>query len=424
MTFPERKAADVLSSPTVSSSSLAPKELGMGEFVILAAMMQSLVALSIDAMLPALPEIGHDLQVERANDVQLIIMVMFMGFSLGQMIYGPLADSLGRKRPAFIGFGIYLFGTVICAFSGSLSVLLTGRFLQGIGIAGPRTVMNAIVRDRFDGPDMAKVISFIMAVFILVPAIAPTIGQGMIWLAGWRSIFAMFLVQTLLVLTWFSLRLEETLPPERRTPLSLKNSIRGIQEVFRIRTALGYTICTGLVFSPFLAYLSAAQQIFSGVFDRAEDFPYLFAILALSLGAASFANSRLVSRFGMRRLSMISISFYSASALVFWLLLLTVLPEPPLVVFMGYLMLTFFCVGLLFGNLNAMAMEPLGHIAGVGAAVVGTLSMLISIPIGILIGQAFDGTIRPLITGFAVCSTAAALLMARTQRLKEDAPTR
>ncbi len=387
-------------------------------------MMQSLVALSIDAMLPALPAIGSDLQVTRANDVQLIIMVMFMGFSLGQMAYGPLADSMGRKRPAFIGFGIYLVGTLICAFSSTLPVLLAGRFLQGIGIAGPRTVMNAIIRDRFEGPDMARIISFIMAVFILVPAIAPTVGQGMIWLAGWRSIFALFLVQGVLVLSWFSIRLDETLPPERRIPLSLHNSIRGIREVFRIRTALGYTICTGLVFSPFLAYLSAAQQIFSGVYDRAEEFPYLFAILALSLGTASFASSRLVSRFGMRRLSLISIITYAASALIFWLVLQTLLPEPPLVLFMGYLMLTFFCVGLLFGNLNAMAMEPLGHIAGVGAAVVGTLSMLISIPVGILIGQAFDGSIRPLITGFALCSTLAALLMAWTQRLPAEPPSR
>ncbi|MGA1597559.1 MAG: multidrug effflux MFS transporter [bacterium] len=405
-----------LDQPAPSTSLPNSKDLGLFEFVILAAMMQSLVALSVDAMLPALPQIGRDLQVARANDTQLVIMAMFTGFTLGQLAYGPLSDSLGRKRPAFLGFAIYLLGSAVCIFSTTLPILLAGRVLQGLGIAGPRTVMNAIVRDLYQGPEMARVISFIMSVFILVPAIAPTIGQGILLLASWRAIFVMFVFEGLAVMTWFGLRLRETLPEERRVPLSVKTTISGIREVFRIREALGYTLSTGLVFSPFLAYLSGAQQIFSEVFDKAEEFPYLFAILALSLGTASLLNSRLVKRFGMYQLSLISISVYSISAIAFLVLLETLFPQPPLVMFMGYLILTFLCIGLLFGNLNALAMQPLGHIAGVGASVVGTVSMLISITVGIFIGQSFDGTVFPLITGFAVCSSLAALIMLWTQQ--------
>ena len=380
------------------------------------AALQSLAALSIDAMLPAFPDIGRDLNVAHANDVQLVIMVMFMGFALGQVIYGPLSDSLGRKRPIFIGLGIYLVGSLICVFSGTLTTLLAGRFLQGFGVAAPRIVTTAIIRDKFEGPTMAKVLSIVMAVFILVPTVAPALGQGILWIAGWRAIFGMFLISALTALSWFAVRMKETLPPEKRVPLSFQRSFSAVVEIFRTRTALGYTLCIGWVFSPFIAYLSTAQQIFADVFDKTEEFPAFFAMLTLSIGASSLLNSRLVMKFGMRSLSLWSTLVATGLSMLFLGVTQTVLPEPPLWGFMVYLMLTFFCQGLVFGNLNALAMQPLGHIAGVGAAVIGALSMLVSLPVGYVIAQAFDGTVVPLVTGFAVFSAAVVVTMLWTER--------
>ena len=386
------------------------------EFIVLVAGIQSLTALSIDAMLPAFPDIGRDLNVSPANDVQLVIMVMFLGMALGQLLYGPLADSLGRRRPIMLGFVIYLSGSVVCLFSGTLTMLLLGRFLQGFGSAAFRIVTVAIIRDRFEGPTMARVMSFVMTIFILVPVVAPAIGQGVLWLAGWRAIFAMFLVNGLLLLLWFLMRMHETLPLEKRVPLSFTRSLNAAREVFRIRAALGYTLCIGLMFGPFMAYLSTAQQLFADVFDRGEELPVFFAILALSFGAASLTNASLVMKFGMYSLSLWSACTFTGVALLSWVALQTVLPEPPLWGFMACLMLTFFCQGLMFGNLNAMAMQPLGHIAGVGATMVGALSMLVSLPAAYVIAQAFDGTVLPLVTGYAVFGVAVVATMLWTKR--------
>ena len=386
------------------------------EFIVLVAGMQSLTALSIDAMLPAFPDIGRDLNVSPANDVQLVIMVMFLGMALGQLLYGPLADSLGRRRPIILGFVLYLSGSVVCLFSGTLTMLLLGRFLQGFGSAAFRIVTVAIIRDRFEGPTMARVMSFVMTIFILVPVVAPAIGQGILWLAGWRAIFGMFLANGVVLLLWFLVRMRETLPPEKRTPLSFRRTLAGVVEIFRIRAALGYTLCIGLMFGPFMAYLSTAQQLFADVFDRGEELPVFFAILALSFGAASLTNASLVMKFGMYPLSLWSACTFTGVALLGWVALQTVLSEPPLWGFMAGLMLTFFCQGLMFGNLSAMAMQPLGHIAGVGASVVGALSMLVSLPAAYVIAQAFNGTVLPLVTGYAVFGAAVVTTMLWTKR--------
>ena len=386
------------------------------EFIVLVAGIQSLTALSIDAMLPAFPDIGRDLNVSPANDVQLVIMVMFLGMALGQLLYGPLADSLGRRRPIMLGFVIYLSGSVVCLFSGTLTLLLLGRFLQGFGSAAFRIVTVAIIRDRFEGPTMARVMSFVMTIFILVPVVAPAIGQGILWLAGWRAIFGMFLANGVVLLLWFLVRMRETLPPEKRTPLSFRRTLAGVVEIFRIRAALGYTLCIGLMFGPFMAYLSTAQQLFADVFDRGEELPVFFAILALSFGAASLTNASLVMKFGMYPLSLWSACTFTGVALLGWVALQTVLSEPPLWGFMAGLMLTFFCQGLMFGNLSAMAMQPLGHIAGVGASVVGALSMLVSLPAAYVIAQAFNGTVLPLVTGYAVFGAAVVTTMLWTKR--------
>ena len=382
-----------------------------GEFVTLMALMTSLVALSIDAMLPALPQIGAELGVQRANDNQLVVSLLLLGLGIGQMIYGPLSDSTGRKPAVYAGFGLFMVGCLLSLFATSFQMMLAGRILQGVGVAGPRIVTVALIRDQYEGRAMARVMSFVMAVFILVPVVAPALGQAILIVADWRAIFGLFLVLAVVALVWFAVRQPETLLPERRIPFSLGRIGRAIREVCLNRVAFGYTLAAGLTSGAFIGYLNSAQQIFEGQYALGQRFPIYFAVLALAIGVASFLNARLVMRFGTRPLSRRASIFLSGLSVLFWLLAYPLAGHPPLWTFMGYMLLTFFCVGILFGNLNAMAMEPLGHIAGVGAAVVGALSTLLSVALGTAIGQSYNGTILPLVGGFAILGGAAILVM-------------
>ena len=375
------------------------------------ALMQSLVALSIDAMLPALTEIGRDLGAQKVNDSQLIVSVLFLGLAFGQGIYGPLSDSVGRKPAVYLGFLLFLCGCLFSLFSTDFTVMLAGRFLQGLGLAAPRCVVVAIVRDQYEGPAMARVMSFVMTIFIFVPAIAPTLGQGILLIAHWRVIFAALLGCGVLTLIWFALRLPETLAADRRIPFSLSRIKDAIHEVCSHRVSLGYTISLGLISSAFLGYLSSAQQIFQKQYALGTLFPLYFAILALSIGCASFANGRLVMRFGMQSLSRWSKRISTVISLSFFFYVLSVGGLPPLWALMIYMMAILFCFGIMYGNLNAMAMEPLGHIAGVGSAVMGALSTLISVPCGILIGHSYNGTVIPVVSGFTLSGVLIVVVM-------------
>ncbi|MBE7468945.1 MAG: Bcr/CflA family drug resistance efflux transporter [Anaerolineae bacterium] len=378
-----------------------------GEFVGLMALMISLVALSIDAVLPALAEIGQELGVQRENDNQLIISLLFLGMAAGQMIYGPLSDSTGRKPAIYAGFGLFMGGSLLALLAPSFPLLLAGRVLQGIGAAGPRIVTVALIRDQYEGRAMARVMSFVMAVFILVPVIAPLLGQTILLVAHWRAIFGLYLGLALIASLWFALRQPETLTPGQRIPFSLTRIGQAIREVVSNRPALGYTLTLGTVFGAFIGYLNSSQQLFQNQYGLGQLFPLYFAILALAIGSASFLNARLVMRYGMRWLSRTALLTLAGLSLLFWLLAYAWAGQPPLWALMVYFLISFFCIGLLFGNLNALAMEPLGHIAGIGAAVVGSLSTFISLMLGTLIGQSYNGTVLPLIAGFALLSLAA-----------------
>ena len=387
------------------------RPISFGEFVALMALMTSLVAMSIDAMLPALPQIGTTLGVVRENDNQLVISLLFLGLAVGQIFYGPLSDSTGRRPVIYIGFGLFMMGCLLALFATSFPMLLAGRVLQGLGAAGPRIVTMAIVRDQYEGRAMARVMSFVMAVFILVPVIAPLFGQMVLIVADWRAIFGAFLVLALIASLWFILRQPETLPPTRRVPFSLVRIGRTIGQILANRIAWGYTLAAGLVSGAFIGYLNSAQQIFQEQYSLGQLFPFYFAALALAIGSASFLNGRLVMRFGMRLLSLSAGLTLGGLSLVFWTIAFVLAGHPPLWALTVYLVMSFFCVGILFGNLNAMAMGPLGHIAGVGAAVVGSLSTLISLVLGTLIGQSYNGTVLPLVGGFAVLSAASVVVM-------------
>ena len=380
----------------------AAPALRAAEFVPLAALLMSLVALAIDVMLPALPAIGSDLGAVHPNDVQYVVTAVFLGLGAGQLFFGPLSDRIGRKPAIYAGLATFMAGCLVSIYAPTFEAMIAGRVLQGIGVAGPRIVTVALVRDQYEGRPMARIMSFTMAVFILVPAIAPALGQGVLLLSGWRAIFVTIFVFAAAALVWLAIRQPETLPAERRLPFSPRALGRAVREVLGIRPALGYTVAAGFAFSPFIAYLSSAQQIFQDAYGVGRLFPAYFGALALAIGGAAIVNGRLVMRYGMRRLSngaAGAIALVSAAA---WAGLFAFDGLPPLWLFLAYFLVVFLCVGLLFGNLNALAMEPLGHIAGVGAAVVASLATVISVPLGGFIGQRFDGTLYALVGAFAV----------------------
>ena len=364
----------------------------------------ALTALSIDAMLPALPQISSDLGVPNPNDRQLIISLIFFGQAIGQLLFGPLSDKTGRKPAIYAGYTLFITGSLISLFATSFPMMLGGRGLQGIGISAPRAVSLALVRDRFEGRMMARVMSFAMTVFVLVPMIAPTLGQGILLLAGWRSIFGSFILFALITVLWFMLRIPETLALENRRPFSVKQIAYSSWEIVKIRPALGYTLTLGLIQGVFLGYLNSSQQIFQEQYGLGDLFPIYFAVISLSLGMASFLNARLVMRFGMQQLVRWALNAIFGFAVFFLGYCITLAGHPPLFGLIAYLMASFFCVGILFGNMNALAMQPLGHLAGVGAAVVGSLSTLISTFLGTLIGRNYDGTILPFMIGMTVLS--------------------
>jgi len=362
----------------------------------------SLTALSIDAMLPALAQIGSELNVQDGNERQLVISTIFLGLAVGQLFFGPLSDSVGRKPAIYAGLLLFIAGALLSLLSTTFGVLLLGRLLQGAGISAPRAVTLALVRDQYAGRAMARVMSFVMTVFILVPMIAPALGQAILSVAGWRTIFASFALIALLLLLWFALRMPETLAAEQRRPLSGRRILAATREIVGTRTALGYTLTAGLVSGAFIGYLNSAQQLFQEQYALGSRFPLYFAFLSSAVGLATVLNSRLVLRYGMRLLvngALVGIVGLSIVALGMALLTAGL---PPLWLLMAYLLLVFFGIGILFGNMNSLAMEPLGHIAGIGAAIVGALSTMISVLLGTLIGQSYNGTILPLVAGMAI----------------------
>ena len=386
------------------------------EFVALMALMMSLVALSIDAMLPALSHIDRDLQLKHVNDSQLIVSFLFFGLALGQMFYGPLSDSFGRKPAVCIGISIFMLGCLLSVLATDFETMLLGRLLQGLGLAAPRTITVALIRDLYEGEAMARVMSFSMTVFIMVPMIAPALGQGVLLLFGWRAIFLAILTIGAMILCWFMLRQPETLPRPQRKKFSLLQVRHATREVLVHRVALGYTLASGFSFGAFLAYLSTVQQVLQQQYELGNWFPLVFACLAFSMGSAAYINGRLVMCLGMRLMVWRSLLLMCASSLVFYGIAGYFSGHPPLLVTMIYFAIVLFCTGILFGNMNALAMQPLGHIAGVGAAVVASFSLLISVPLGIAIARCYVGRVEPLVLGFACCGFVALVLVYWAQR--------
>lgn len=390
--------------------------LPFAEFVALMALMIALVALSIDIMLPALSVIADDLGAPNENDRQLILSTLFLGLATAQMLYGPISDSFGRKPTIYVGLGIFIAGTLIVIFAGDFEIMLAGRFLQGLGVAAPRIVTMAIIRDLFAGRAMARVMSLVMMVFILVPVLAPAIGQGVLLVANWRTIFGVLLLLALIILIWFWQRQPETLKPSARAPFSVKQIWGAIKETCTNRLAFGYTVVAGLAFGAFIGYLNTSQQILQEHYQLGNQFPLYFALTALSFGASSYFNAKLVMRYGMRYLSGISLVISSLLAIGYFLYALSMGGDPPLWSFILYLLAAFACIGVQFANFNALALEPMGHIAGVAAGFVGSLTMFIAMSLGAVIGRLYDETVLPLVGGFVVLSIASGIVMFLVER--------
>lgn len=395
------------------------KQPELFEFVMLVACTISLVALSIDTMLPALSDIALDLNFTNPEDSHLIVSVLFVGMGFGQIVFGPWSDHSGRKLAIMSGFLIFAVGSVVACFADSMLDMMVARFLQGFGAAGPRTVSVALVRDRFAGRQMARVMSFVMTIFILVPVFAPALGQLILSIGHWRLIFLLFLVMGLLVMLWFGLRQPETLALQSRVQFSLRQVLRDSRLIIGMPVVAGYTLATGLLFGAFLGYLSSAQAIFQIQYQVGQLFAAYFGVLAVSIGVAALVNAQMVIRFGMRRLSLIAMIMIVLTSIPFSAFTLFWGGHPPLVLLMAYLLFVFFFFGILFGNLNALAMEPLGPIAGLGSALVGSVSTFISVILGALIASAFDGTVTPLISGITLLPMLCLLVMVFTERRRK-----
>ena len=374
------------------------------------ASLMSLVALSIDALLPAIADISSDLQITDPKKSQLFITMIFLGLGFGQLISGPLSDSLGRKSIIYAGFIVFVCASFICVSATNLEMMIFGRILQGMGLSAPRTISIAMVRDRFSGNYMAKIMSFIVVIFILVPVIAPAIGKLMLDLYGWKSIFYSQLIFGFITMIWFWKRQPETLKIADRKKIKISLFIDGTKEFIKHKSAVIFTLFSGFITGSFMVYLSASQQIFEEQYHLKNEFPFIFAGLAISIGLATFLNGKLVVKYGMYTLVAVATVVFTFIPIVY-ICLFSGGKNPNIAVLLVFFGLRFFSIGFLFGNTRALAMEPIGHIAGVGAAINGFTSTIMAVPIATFIGAYITDTALPLFIGFFICGIISLLLI-------------
>ena len=380
------------------------KPLSQSEFVALIAALFATIALSIDAMLPALPEIAATMSPDAPNRAQLVVTSFVLGMGIGTLFAGPLSDAFGRKPVILLSSAGYIIAALACYFAPNLETLLIARVVMGLGAAGPRTVAIAMVRDLFAGREMARIMSFVMMVFTLIPAVAPLMGQGVIALAGWKAIFLVYVAFSAITMVWLSRRQPETLALAARRPLTIALLMAAVRELFSHRIVLVSLVAQTLTLASLFATLSSMQSIFDVRFDRADSFPLWFGFIALISIAGSVINARVVVGLGMRRV--LNATFIGVLVLTLALLgLIYSGAMPEVLAFPAHLVWSialFAMMGLSMGNLNALAMEPVGHIAGLASSVISALATVASVMLAVPVGQAFDGTALPLMAGVAV----------------------
>ena len=374
---------------------------GRTEFVLLIAALMASNALGIDSMLPALPAIGEALGVGEENRRQLVITFYMLGFGGAQLVYGPLADRFGRKRLLIGCMFLYAGFAALSGLASSFALLLVARTLNGVAAAGARVLVVAVVRDRFEGAAMAQLMSTAMIVFMLVPVLAPSLGQAVLAIGSWRHIFITLALYALALAVWGGLRLPETLAHGARRRLSAGNVREAVAQTLSNRVSIGNTAAMTLTFGALLGYIGSVQQVTSDVFHRPGLIGIVFACVAMPMALSAWLNSRLVMRFGSRRLLLIALAAFTSLAALHLAVMLAF--GETIWSFVALQALTMGCFGLVGANAGALAMEPLGHIAGTASALQGLISTIGAALIGLVIGQMFDGTTLPLVAGFVVC---------------------
>jgi DHA1 family bicyclomycin/chloramphenicol resistance-like MFS transporter len=395
---------------------LSPREL-----TALVAVLMAINALCIDLMLPALPDISDSLHVAHANDRQMVIIVYMLASGGAQLIYGPLTDAFGRRRVLLVALVVGALGSVGCWAAPSFAMLLVGRAVQGVAGAATRVVSTALVRDLVSGPRMAQILSTSMMIFLVVPIIAPGLGQALLTVMSWRGIFALLSLAFLALAGWCAARLPETLPAERRVPLRLGSLLAAYGEVLRARATMGYTLTLLLAFGAMFAFLTSAQQLGVEVFKLGTWFPVAFATPGLTIACSQFVNAKWVMRHGTRLLARRAALGFAVICCVH-ALVLALLGGESLLLFGAFLLPGLFVFGFLGPNLNALAMEPVGHVAGSAAALIGFVSTVGGAVLGGVIGRAFDGTTRPFVYGQAVLSVGALAILFANGRRRGGSP--
>jgi DHA1 family bicyclomycin/chloramphenicol resistance-like MFS transporter len=396
--------------------------MGFPEFVVIIASIMALNPLAMDMMLPALPNIASAFHITVANRPQAVLSTFMIGFGVGQFVMGPLSDRFGRRPVLLGGMALYVIASLLAIAAPSFETLLLARALQGLGTAATRVIATSVVRDCYAGRRMASVMSLTMMVFIAVPVVAPSFGQAVMLLTQWRGIFIVLTLYGVLALIWSALRLPETLPVSERKSLALGDVLEASRQTVTNRQTFGYALAAGAVLGVLFAYVFSSQQVFTEIFKLGHYFPLAFAAVAIGIAVAGFLNARIVGRLGMHVIS--HGGLVGAVAVAGIMLVAAKLQMLPLPLFMMLSALMMFAFGLMFANFTALAMEPQGHIAGTASSLYGSITTLVGIGIGAVIGQDNNGTLLPFATGFFVCTLGALAIVVVVEKGRLFTPHR
>ena len=392
----------------------ARANLGMSEFIALCGALAAVAAMSIDIILPALPAVGRSFGIVDENDRQLVILVFTVTFGLSQLFYGPISDRFGRKPLLIAGLVLYIAGSTAAMFVSSFDGLLAMRAVQGLGTAALQVVALAMVRDCFSGPAMGRVLTFIFTTFMIVPIIAPTIGQQIEFVATWKGVFAFNAIAAALLLFWLTTRLKETLRPEDRRSLDFGSLAGALREIATNRVTAGYSVASTLTLVALFSYIISVQQIYGELYGLGTLFPYAFGASSIGVAVAALFSARVVRRLGMRPVAHGALTIFTVSGLLLFGLALG--GNPPFWITFGLLSVCMMAFGVLQGNNSAIALEPMGHIAGTASSLVGVVTMTVANILAGLVGQAYDGTIIPLAFAFGFGGLAAAAAVFWTEK--------
>lgn len=398
--------------------------IGRREFTTLLALSMSLTALGIDILLPAFPAIRADVGLPAGStQVATLVTAYFVGLAAGQLLYGPLSDRFGRRPALFLGYAIYAIGAVAALLAPTLGLLIASRVVWGFGAAGPRVVTLAAVRDRYEGDQMSRAMSFIMAIFILVPVVAPALGSALVAIGPWRVTIGACLLATALLTPWAWRRLPETLAPEDRLPLDPARLARAVRTALTTRVTIGYSLALTVLYGAFTSYLASSEIIVGETFGIPSAYPVVFGGLAAFMGLSILVNARIVERVGARRLGHTVLCGYLVVSAVMVVAALRTGGRPPLIVFLVVMAALLACHALLIPNFNAIAMIPMGQIAGTASSVIGSIQIAVGAAIGAVLDRLFDGTILPLSWAFLGCGVVAAIVVVATEPTRLFAPS-